>query len=107
VKFTLVKFQDCFPVKGVKGGERAVDKLLSGVQSHLNERFPDSDNWAIFVKAYANVEGLAQALARTGRITSAAEFRLFVTEFTSRHAFCDFVDVGHGKERADNKVKGE
>ena len=94
-------------LRGAKGGERAVDKLLSGVQSYLSERFPDSDNWAIFVKAYANVEGLAQALVRTGRINCTAEFRLFVTEFTSRLGFCDFVDVGFGKERADNKVKGE
>jgi hypothetical protein len=92
---------------GSKGGERAVDKLVTAVQSYINREFGISDTWDIFVKAYANVEGLAQALVRAGRVASTSEFRLFVTEFTSRLPFCDFVDVGHGKERADNKIKGE
>jgi hypothetical protein len=35
-----------------------------------------------------------------------ADVRSFVTGFTNRLPLCDFIDVGYGKERADNKIKG-
>jgi hypothetical protein len=59
------------------------------------------------VKAYANVEGLAQALVSDGKLGDKGQMRAFVAEFTNRLPICEFVDVGHGKERADHKVKGE
>lgn len=100
-----MKFEDCF--SGVKGGERAVDKLRAQAQQYLEREFQSSGDWTIVVRAYANVEGLAQSLVTKGKLRSTAEFRLFVKEFNNRHSLCDFVDVGQGKELADNKVKGE
>jgi hypothetical protein len=101
-----MKFQDSLILGVDNAGHKAADKLLSAVKSHLMEKFPSSDNWDVFVRAYANVKGLAQALVNDGRIGSVESFRLFVAEFTNRIAYCDFIDVGYGKERADNKVKG-
>jgi hypothetical protein len=101
-----MKFQDSLVLGVDNAGHKAADKLLGAVKSHLIEKFPSSDNWDVFVKAYANVNGLAKALVNNERIGSVEAFRLFVTEFTSRLAYCDFVDVGYGIERADNKVKG-
>ena len=61
----------------------------------------------IVVNIYANVDGLAHALVRKRLVDSVAEFRSFVTGFTSRRPLYDFIDVGYGKERADNKIKGK
>ena len=105
MKLTLAKFGDCFA--GVGGGERAVDKLRTEAQRYLGKEFESSSDCRVVVKAYANVEGLAQFLVKEGKLHSTAEFRSFVKEFTNRHPLCDFVDVGQGKELADHKVKGE
>jgi hypothetical protein len=66
----------------------------------------DSDKLDILVKAFANLEGLAIALVRDGRLKDVSQLRAFVTGFSSRRAFFDFVDVGAGKERADHKIRG-
>jgi len=66
----------------------------------------DYNDLRIVVKVYANVDGLAQALLKGGTVDSVAHVRSFVTGFTNRLPLCDFIDVGHGKERADNKIKG-
>lgn len=66
----------------------------------------DSDKLDILVKAFANLEGLAIALVRDGRLKDVSQLRAFATGFSSRRAFFDFVDVGAGKERADNKIRG-
>jgi len=70
----------------------------------LSEAYKDL---RIVVNVYANVDGLAHALVRDHLVDSVAEVRSFVTEFTSRLPLCDFIDVGYGKERADNKIKGK
>ena len=67
----------------------------------------DSDKLDILVKAFANLEGLAIALVRDGRLKDVGQLRAFVTGFSSRLAFFDFVDVGVGKERADHKIRGK
>ena len=67
----------------------------------------DSDKLDILVKAFANLEGLAIALVRDGRLKDVSQLRAFVTGFSSRRAFFDFVDVGAGKERADHKIRGK
>jgi hypothetical protein len=66
----------------------------------------DSDKLDILVKAFANLEGLAIALVRDGRLKDVSQLRAFATGFSSRRAFFDFVDVGAGKERADHKIRG-
>jgi hypothetical protein len=66
----------------------------------------DYNDLKIVVKVYANVDGLAHALLKGHTIEGVAEVRSFVTGFTNRLPLCDFIDVGYGKERADNKIKG-
>ena len=91
MKLTLKKFADCFA--GVGGGERAVDKLRTEAQRYLSKEFESSSDCRIVVKAYANVDGLAQFLVKEGKLHSMVVFRSFVKEFTNRHPLCDFVDV--------------
>ncbi|KAJ9662815.1 hypothetical protein H2201_005896 [Coniosporium apollinis] len=94
-------FKDDFLGHGEAGGEKAADELLVGVRKHLDQNVEELANADIVVRAYANVEGLSNALIRDGKLKSVAEFRAFVAGFTSRQPFFDFVDVGAGKERAD------
>jgi len=103
----VIKFQDRFITKAMKGGEHAADELLARAREYLRGIMNDSEKLDILVKAFANLEGLAFALVRDGRLKDAGQLRAFVTGFSSRLAFFDFVDVGVGKERADHKIRGK
>lgn len=65
----------------------------------------DSDRLDIVVRAFAHLDGLGSRLVRGGRIRDAAQLRAFATGFSNRLPLFDFVDVGPGKERADNKIR--
>ena len=56
-------------------------------------------------KVYANLKGLADVSCKTGIIDSRIVYEDFVRGFSSKILF-DFVDVGSGKDRADEKITG-
>jgi hypothetical protein len=60
----------------------------------------------VMAKVCANVTGLSKAMQRDGSLENPTELRDFTLGFTQGKASFDFVDVGHGKERADSKIKG-
>jgi hypothetical protein len=60
----------------------------------------------VIAKVYANLAGLAKAMRRDGSLDNEMDFKDFSLGFSQGKATFDFVDVGHGKERADNKIKG-
>ena len=60
----------------------------------------------VMVRAYANLKGLAQACVQSRKMRHSADLNLFAVGFTKRQALFDIVDVGAGKERADNKIRG-
>jgi hypothetical protein len=93
-------------MRAVKGGKFAADELLSRVREYLRGIISDSDEMDVLVKAFANVEGLASALMREGKLRDVDQLRAFVTGFSSRLPFFDFVDIGAGKERAVHKIRG-
>jgi hypothetical protein len=102
-----LKFKDCIGSTASNGGENAADHLYQAAQVYLSQVSKTFDGLKIFVKVYANVEGRASALVREQKISEISEFRSFVAAFNNRLPFCDFVDVGYGKERADNKLRGK
>lgn len=57
-------------------------------------------------KICTNISGLSKALVRDGSIDNMDMFRDFAIGFTQGKASFEFVDVGHGKERADSKIRG-
>lgn len=59
----------------------------------------------VVAKVCANVTGLSKAMLRDGSLQNIADLRDFTLGFTQGKASFDFVDVGHGKERADSKIK--
>ena len=64
------------------------------------------DEIEVIAKVCANVGGLAQAMRRDGSLENPDDLRQFTLGFTQGKASFDFIDVGHGKERADSKIKG-
>jgi hypothetical protein len=60
----------------------------------------------IVCRIYANVRGLAEVLVRTGAIQEISDFEDFVRGFTRGKILFDFIDVGAGKDRADEKIIG-
>jgi hypothetical protein len=57
-------------------------------------------------RVYANVRGLGDVLVRTGTIEEMSVFEDFTRGFSRGKTLFDFVDVGAGKDRADEKIIG-
>ncbi|KAF8848884.1 hypothetical protein BDZ45DRAFT_680905 [Acephala macrosclerotiorum] len=93
--------------RGMQGGQAAAELLVAKVREHLGslESIKDAEKVPIMVKAYANLHGLAQACVRDKKVTSATTIVDFWCGFTRRFPLVDFVDVGPGKEEADNKLR--
>jgi len=81
---------------------KAREHLLS-----LEPSIDDAKTIPVMVKAYANLSGLAQACVRDRKISSVSDMVQFWIGFSRRHPLVDFVDVGSGKEEADNKIRGK
>jgi hypothetical protein len=65
-----------------------------------------TDEIEIMAKVCTNVSGLSKALLRDESVDSQDVFKDFTIGFTQGKASFEFVDVGHGKERADSKIRG-
>lgn len=61
----------------------------------------------IVVKAFASLDKLSSILVAKGKIRDEKHLRNFVADFNSRASFYDFLDVGFGRERADQKIRGK
>jgi hypothetical protein len=57
-------------------------------------------------KVCTNIAGLSKALLRDESLDNPNVFKDFTIGFTQGKASFEFVDVGHGKERADSKIGG-
>jgi hypothetical protein len=69
------------------------------------EQCQNPDETEIIAKVVANLSGLNKAMKRDGSVDSENDLKDFMLGFTQAKASFDFVDVGHGKERADSKIK--
>ncbi|KAH8757115.1 hypothetical protein BGZ57DRAFT_932890 [Hyaloscypha finlandica] len=84
------------------------DDFMTKVREYLVSLGPamkDAKTIPVIVKAYANLSGLAQACVRDKKVGSAGDMGQFWCGFTRRYPLVDFVDVGAGKEEADNKLR--
>lgn len=87
----------------MEGGKKAAYALRNAILAECGEH---ANNIEVIAQVYANLAGLAKAMRRDGSIDNESDLRDFSLGFTQGKATFDFVDVGHGKERADNKIKG-
>jgi hypothetical protein len=60
----------------------------------------------IICRIYANVQGLGDTLVHAGIIEHLGVFEDFVRGFCRGKTLFDFIDVGAGKDRADDKIIG-
>ncbi|KAF2851548.1 hypothetical protein T440DRAFT_448823 [Plenodomus tracheiphilus IPT5] len=98
-------FRDEFLRDGEAGGRRAAFQLYAAVQAYIENETNDIPLSArIVCRVYANVRGLGDVLVRTGTVQKFGQFEEFVRGFTRGKTFFDFVDVGPGKDRADEKI---
>lgn len=100
---TLGKFNEALIRQGVEGGKAAANLLRNAILEHYAGLPEDVE---VMAKVCANVTGLAKAMKRDGILDDGEDLRSFTLGFTQGKASFDFVDVGHGKERADSKIKG-
>jgi hypothetical protein len=100
---STLQFQETFIKQGIEGGKKAANALRTAIAEECNGF---ADNMEIVANVYANMEGLAKAMRRDGSIENETTLRDFALGFTQAKASFNFIDVGHGKERADAKVRG-
>ena len=80
---------------------------MAKVREHLlSLGMKDASSILVVVKAYANLSGLAQACVRDKKLNNVGDMSQFWIGFSRRFPLADFVDVGSGKEEADNKIRG-
>jgi hypothetical protein len=95
-------FKETFIRQGVEGGKKAAYALRTAILEQCGDF---AGNMEVIAKVYANLGGLAKAMRRNGCLEAEETLKEFTIGFTQGKATFDFVDVGHGKERADNKIK--
>ncbi|KAL5381134.1 hypothetical protein DPSP01_007388 [Paraphaeosphaeria sporulosa] len=98
-------FENEFLQKGLAGGKQAAVSLYSTIATYIEREtrtIPPTSR--VLCRIYANVKGLADVLVRAGIVNKAAQFEDFTRGFTNGRTFFDFIDVGPGKDRADDKI---
>jgi len=100
--FLAQQFHEDIIRQGVEGGKKAANALRNAVLEQCSDLSEDTE---VMCKICANVSGLGKAMIRDGSLDNADQLRDFTLGFTQGKASFDFIDVGHGKERADNKLK--
>ena len=88
------------------GGRDAADELHARIKDYAKKLKLDAENTDIAVRAYADLKSLRTACVRSGKMRESSNMSFFAHGFNQRHALFDIVDVGLGKEAADNKVRG-
>ncbi|KAF8851374.1 hypothetical protein BDZ45DRAFT_679155 [Acephala macrosclerotiorum] len=103
----IYMFRNELLVRGAAGGETAAGEFVAKVREYLQSlgSVKDASKVHVMVKAYANQRGLAQACVRDNKVSSITTIADFWCGFTRRFPLTDFVDVGPGKEEADNKLR--
>jgi hypothetical protein len=74
------------------------------VHELLEQDFPM--NIRIVCRIYANLKDLADTCQRAGVVPSSAHIEEFSQGFTRGKILFDFIDVGPGKDRANEKICG-
>ena len=100
-------FEDQYIKNGENGGKEAATLLWGFVRDYVTQKIPNlSSDYKIVTRVYANLKGLGDACHRSGLLEKASLIEDFARGFTGSKQLFDFVDVGVGKDRADDKISG-
>jgi hypothetical protein len=101
-----VIFDDSFLRQGEQGGKDAANQLWSVVREYASANLSNVQSPKIVARIYANVKGLADVCQKAGIVDRASVIEDFTRGFNGSRLLFDFVDVGSGKDRADDKISG-
>lgn len=93
--------------QGEKGGKEAASALWSAANDFVQRVLPHLPSPKILARIYANVKGLGDVLQKTSIIDRASLFEDFARGFNGSKLLFDFIDVGTGKDKADDKITGQ
>ena len=100
-------FDDNLIAKGEAGGKEAAGLLWNALTSDVHRRIPNlGSDYKVVARIYANLKGLGEACNRAGILEHPMLIEDFARGFTGSKQLFDFVDVGTGKDRADDKISG-
>ena len=100
-------FEDVLVQKGETGGKEAAGLLWTAVRDYVRATMPDlSSEYKIVTRLYANLKGLGETCRKAGIVEDSSVVENFARGFTGSKQLFDFVDVGSGKDRADEKISG-
>ncbi|KAL8895583.1 MAG: hypothetical protein Q9192_003548 [Flavoplaca navasiana] len=98
-------FEDDLLRKGELGGKEAAAGLWNGIKDHVHNSLPNiPSDCRIMTRIYANMKGLSEVCWRAGLVEKAGLIEEFYRGFTGSKILFDFIDVGPGKDRADEKI---
>ncbi|OAX77199.1 hypothetical protein ACJ72_08505 [Emergomyces africanus] len=97
-------FQDSFLQQGEQGGKDAANQLWAAIRDYASRNLPNVPSPKIIARVYANAKGLADACYRAGLVERPGLVGEFTRGFNGSRLLFDFVDVGSGKDRADDKI---
>ena len=101
-------FDDHLIQKGEVGGKEAAGQLWTAVRDYVHQKMTGlSSDYKIVTRIYANLKGLGDVCYRSGIIESPGILEDFMHGFTGGKQLFDFIDVGSGKDRADDKICGD
>lgn len=100
-------FEDRLIQNGEAGGKEAAQILWHAVTDFVHRSILKlSSDYKIVTRVYANLKGLGDVCQRTGILERSTLMEEFARGFTGSKQLFDFVDVGSGKDRADDKISG-
>lgn len=92
--------------QGEKGGKEAASQLWSTMNDFVQRTLPHLSSPKIVARIYANVKGLGDVMQKSGIIDRSSLFEDFARGFNGSKLLFDFIDVGTGKDKADDKITG-
>ncbi|KAG7141713.1 hypothetical protein HYQ45_001752 [Verticillium longisporum] len=87
------------------GGQGAARDLQAALRQYVGQTMPELSGLPIVLKAFANADRLADTLVRTKMTRTWKDLWDFAMSFSQACETFDFVLVGSGKDRADEKIK--
>lgn len=100
-------FDDRLIEQGEVGGKEAAGLLWNAITNHVHQMLPDlCSDYKIVARIYANLKGLGDACNKAGMVDRPTLIEDFARGFTGTKQLFDFIDVGMGKDRADDKISG-
>ena len=101
------QFDEQFLKKGEQGGKEAAGLLWGSVRDYIRRENPElPSDIRIVTRIYANLKGLSEACYKAGLVERASLIEDFARGFTGSKQLFDYIDVGSGKDRADDKLTG-